>query len=54
MFLSALFMLFLLLIANKQSLTLRHSTKTAYLDSFDEEQLVYLNNVSNYKIQNCV
>ena len=31
-----------------------HSTKTAYLDSFNNEQLQFLNNSDNYKIKKCV
>ncbi|RMZ98483.1 multiple inositol polyphosphate phosphatase 1 isoform X1 [Brachionus plicatilis] len=36
-----------------QSLQLKHSTKTAYLDSFNKEQIDYINNNQNYKLENC-
>lgn len=36
-----------------QSFQLKHSTKTAYLDSFNREQIDYINNNQNYKIENC-
>ncbi|CAF0838295.1 unnamed protein product [Brachionus calyciflorus] len=37
----------------KKSFEIKHSTKTAYLDSFSDEQLKYINNIENYKIENC-
>ncbi len=30
-----------------------HSTKTAYLDSFNKEQLDFINNPDNYIIKDC-
>ena len=37
-----------------QSFQLKHSTKTAYLDSFSKEQIDYINNNQNYEIKNCL
>ena len=44
--------LFVSIIQLKFNLAL-HSTKTAYLDSFNKEQLKYINNPDNYIIKDC-
>ena len=50
-----IFLIFVLNILNLNAFSNAiYSTKTAYNESFSEEQLKFLKNVKNYKITNCM